>query len=668
MKTLKLRDDGRRTDGRPSLVTRHSSLVATPVVRRLSSVVLLLLLTTLAAPASAFAQERVFHMEQYNAEVSVNSDGSLDVTETLVYVFDQGSFRRGSRDIPLDRTDGITNVSVTEVLNGQEIPYRETGYDPDDSTSGVARTFGTKTEGGSLYVRWIYGPTSNTSRTFRLSYHVNGAVRVYDDRDEVDWYAIPPDWGSTINSSLVVVNLPAGVDAGNLPAEDIASSPPIGASPQGNRIVWTLLNPNEGLEVGVQLPKGVLQAQKPGWQEWQDTKERFQPAIDLALLLVGLLLLVGGVLWSIMTWYRHGRDTPVKLYSDYITDPPSNLPPGLVGTLLDESADVRDVISTVVDQGRKGNLTMREVESGGVLGMFTNKDFEYTQTGEKVDFRFEEMVLNAIFKHGNPVRLSELKNSFYTSLPPIYDEMYRSVVALKYFPESPKAVRNRNIGIGVGFLILAFILGFGAFILADLVSWFLILIPIAIGAIGIVRLATAHIMPRKTNFGAEEATKWKAFSRYLQEMQRYTDVQAAADKFQLYLPYAVALGVERQLIRHFESVPSAMPAWYGPYGYHPYGYYPYPVGTSVGQAGSSGTGGAGPMPSFDPGGAMQGMSDSMAGAMQGMSDSFASMVNSASNIMTSQPSSSGSGSSGGWGGGGGSFGGGGGGGGGGGAD
>ena len=78
------------------------------------------------------------------------------------------------------------------------------------------------------------------------------------------------------------------------------------------------------------------------------------------------------------------------------------------------------VIATVVDQGRKGNLTMQETESGGIGGLFKAKDFQYAQVGNKVDYRFEEMTLNAIFKHGNPVLLSDLKNSFYSDLPPIY--------------------------------------------------------------------------------------------------------------------------------------------------------------------------------------------------------------------------------------------------------
>src|SRR5687768_18161404 len=52
----------------------------------------------------------------------------------------------------------------------------------------------------------------------------------------------------------------------------------------------------------------------------------------------------------------------------------------------DESADVRDVIATVVDQGRKGNLVIRETGTGG---LFSSKDFQYEQTGNNIAYRFE---------------------------------------------------------------------------------------------------------------------------------------------------------------------------------------------------------------------------------------------------------------------------------------
>ncbi|HEX8597983.1 MAG TPA: DUF2207 domain-containing protein [Chloroflexia bacterium] len=626
------------------------------------------------APNMALAQERQFHMERYDSLIYVNTDGSLDIEETLVYVF-QGQYRRGLRIWETDRLENISDFQVFEVVDGQEVPYDEAGFAPDEpSTSGQPGTFGVE-PGNPTRVRWIYegGPTPSngtTIKTFIIRYRVEGAIRVYSDRDEFDWYAVPPDWQSPINSSRVEVVLPEVADTSVVTTATVPEDAEV--SKQGDTIVYSADGDLEdGFEVGAQIPKGILSATAPRWQGAVDVRERanaemarIRPVIDLAILVLSLLVGVGGVLFVIRRWYLHGRDKPVKLFSDYVAEPPSNLPPGLVGTLLDESADVRDVIATVVDQARKGNLTIQETRSQGFLTQ--SKDFEYRKLGGKVEYRFEEMLLDAVFGGKDVTKLSDLKNTFYTKLPPIYDEMYKSLVALKYFPENPKAVRNRNMGSGCGIAVLGGLILFGSFALAPSFTVMLPLLGVAIGVVGLVWVFTSTAMPRKTDFGAEESTKWRAFSNYLQQIQKYTDVQAAADKFQQYLPYAVALGIERQLINQFNNVPAAMPPYYAPYGWHPYGYYP--VGTGGPGQQQAGGANAGPMPSFDPGGAMQGMSDSLGGAMQGMADSFTTMVNSASSALTSSPSSSSSGGGGSWGGGGGSFGGGGGGGGGGGAD
>jgi uncharacterized membrane protein len=549
----------------------------------------------------------------------------------------------------------------------------------------VTGTYGTQTSGSLLRIRWIFGNTSNQTRTFLLTYHVDGAIRVYSDRDEFDWYAVPPDWDVPVYASRALATFPSATDTQAWKTTQV----PFNAEVRryDNKIAWTANGSlNNGFEVGAQIPPGILSPIKPNWQDAVDQEEKaaaeaaaaqqaydkgLRPLVELGVLLAGILLAIGGILWNIRRWYTAGRDKPVKLPIDYLTDPPSDLPPGLVGTLLDESADVRDVIATIVDQGKKGNLTIAETQSGGLFGL-GGKDFQYTQTNGRTQYPFEEKVLQALFKKGSPVQLSELKNEFYSSLPPIYTDMYNQLVALKYFPENPASVRTRNSGIGCGIIALGIVIGFLWFVFGETVSQFLIVPAIGVVLVGLIRMAMANAMPRKTDFGAEEAEKWRAFRRYLENIQKYTGVAEAAAKFQQFLPYAVAMGVDQQYIRQFNNVPAnaastMMPIWYIPYGWNPAMYGPgttQSIGGPAAQGAPMGGGG-----NFDIGGAVQGMSNSVGSAIQGLSDSFTSMVNSASSILTSAPSSSGSGGGGGgWGGGGGGFGGGGGGGGGGGAD
>jgi hypothetical protein len=159
-------------------------------------------------------------------------------------------------------------------------------------------------------------------------------------------------------------------------------------------------------------------------------------------------------------------------------------------------------------------------------------------------------------------------------------------------------------------------------------------------------------MPRKTPQGAEEAAKWLAFKRYLQTIEKHGDLEAAKDKFEEFLPYAVAFGLERRLINQFAAVDAPAPSWWGPVFLpgHGYGYGGGVAGQSIGEAGGppgtlAGEGGKTP--------SLAGMSEGIGTSLASMSAGLGAMLSSASTVLTSTPpSSSSSGGGGGWSGGG----------------
>ena len=163
-------------------------------------------------------------------------------------------------------------------------------------------------------------------------------------------------------------------------------------------------------------------------------------------------------------------------------------------------------------------------------------------------------------------------------------------------------------------------------------------------------LVVGRFMPRKTPQGAEEAAKWLAFKRYLKTIEKHGDLEAVKDKFEEFLPYAVAFGLERRLINQFSAVDAPAPTWWGPvympgrgYGYgggmptQPIGKTGGPPGTLAGEKGKA--------PSLDT------MSRGMGTSLASMSAGLGAMLSSASNVLTSTPPSSSS-SGGGWSGGG----------------
>src|SRR5690606_26082375 len=70
-------------------------------------------------------------------------------------------------------------------------------------------------------------------------------------------------------------------------------------------------------------------------------------------------------------------------------------------------------------------------------------------------------------------------------------------------------------------------------------------------------------MPRKTDKGAEAAAMWRAFRRYLQDIEKHRDLGAAGEIFDRYLSYAIAFEIDKGWIRKFSEAGARKPAWLG---------------------------------------------------------------------------------------------------------
>ncbi|HRY91252.1 MAG TPA: DUF2207 domain-containing protein [Candidatus Gracilibacteria bacterium] len=485
-------------------------------------------------------------IQSFDDSINLQTDGGLTVTETLVIDYSRESHRGPIRSIPIRYKDQYSQnfnlrfnlVSVTDE-NGK--PYK---YEVSNDGEYVKIKIGS----ADTYI--------NSVVTYKITYNVKRAIIAHENKDELYWNVNGTESLVPHKNVSATVTLPSAIQPNQI--ETICFTGQFGATGKdcttqvtGNTVTIKAtreLAAFEGLTFGIQFPSGIIN--RPSF---------FEEATWFLTDNWGYLIPLIAFAYLFYVWYTRGRDphtgreTIMPLYT-----PPDKLTPSEVGTIIDESVDMRDITATIVDMAVRGYLKITEKKEKVLF--FNNVDYEF----EKLkDFendatlkQHESQLLKGIFGTASTKKLSSLKNEFYKALPGIKSNIYQELVKEGYFPSDPEAVRNVYYGIG-GFTIFA--LFFFGGVLADINLS--ILAGIAMAAI--LFLIFAKHMPAKTKKGAE--AKWQILG--LEEFIKTAETdrlkfQEKENIFEKLLPYAMTLGIAEKWTNAFKDIVKTPPNWY----------------------------------------------------------------------------------------------------------
>jgi len=542
----------------------------------LGLVSLLILATALVAASPVEAKSARYF--RFDADLVLLDDGSFRVTETQVVSFDGGTFSKGHRDISTVRTGGITDVSVSELIDGNLIAYAQTTA--DELASGVNR-FSVTSNPTTLSIRWSFQSTSDRSRTFVVSYHVSGGLRVYPDEEppnqQIWWTPVSSALTSEtpVEASRVTITLPDAVPLSAVAASSDSEDVPEVLSTDGRVFTWEKNGFGSGQELTVRLQFPVLlpNVVAPDWQSADDANRARQAEsetrnslIHLMMIGAGLLLLGGGVVGLFGVWYTRGRDPHTGLVADFIPQPPDDLSPGLAGTLVDEHANESDIVATLLDLAHRGEISMTDLGLNGPEKRAFGRDYRLELvSASREPAPHEKRMLTSVFganyQAGASTTLTKARDSVIASYPAFKDDLYAELVRIGYFNRSPEETRKRWGRRGfwmTGMAIAAAVIGYVA------LDSFALIPAAALLLLSVVFRPLGKAMPQKSLAGAESAAKWKAFKRYLQEIDRYEKLDESRQIFDKYLAYAVAFGLETSWVNKFAQVNTPVPTWFDP--------------------------------------------------------------------------------------------------------
>lgn len=246
--------------------------------------------------------------------------------------------------------------------------------------------------------------------------------------------------------------------------------------------------------------------------------------------------------------------------------PPKGMRPGLVGTIVDGKAEMRDLSATIVDLAVRGHVHIEAVDTDQARVDDPTKkarDWRVTRVipapADKLS-TFEQNVMASLFTpQWQPSRLasfglaipaaeqdtvsilmSEWVRTRGSQIRALRDSLYNQTVANGWYEKSPE-----HAGFGcLGTLGFVAALGFaGLMVLATPSVWTLLSAGLVVGSSLFLRARLKPRVPR-TALGTAAQIQALGFKKYLATAEASQfKVEEAAGIFSRYLPYAIVFGV-----------------------------------------------------------------------------------------------------------------------------
>lgn len=525
----------------------------------------------------------VYHLDSFSADIFVGSDGLVTIEEQQRLAVDEGVMREGTRTFSLAYLDEFESIQLWE------------GEQAFEAGSGCEYCFSTRTIGGTS--DWIrYDPDGRTveidearagrmtlwwhfpdlvkgeATTFRLRYTLSGLIVQDEAQQRLDWTFSIPGGQQAVENATIQLHLPPDVLAGPVNVAGGIVRP----EADGTQTITHdgPLRPNEEWEINVTLPAGATSGPVPRWQQALEAARGEAQAAQTALArqrlgfgLGGLLLLVGGLLGIGLLWFRWGRDPEVPLVAEYLAEPPSPLPPGIVAYLVDEAPTPKGALASLFHLATLGLLRI-DLKDGVAL---QRNGPESLAEGQRIETATGEVTipghLVTLYNHLAPklpteqvVTLEAIYSEFQKALPLVYAKMGEE--ATEFFAGLPTQARHRWLTVGQGLMLLAGVGGFCFFVSGMGEIGAAALMPlVALLIVGVALIAVSRWMGQRTRVGSEEAARWLAFKRYLLNLKQYGTLESAQAILDRDFAYAVALDAEEVALKEAEALGGQMPIW-----------------------------------------------------------------------------------------------------------
>ena len=465
-------------------------------------------------PIHVFGASKDYYISNIDIKATVDDKGNMQVKETYKYNF-QGSFNGIKRNIKTNGSDGIENIKVN--INDKE--------NVSQSDSEDNNTYKLSESGNSEEIK-IFSKSQDEEKVFNISYTVKNVITKYKDLSELKWVFYKNEDNVKTDNINVSITLPKDITSdvsftGEGPKRGVTDN----IDNKFIKLSLSNMEENEVIGATVHFPVAWVNTSKTIDKTYDDyknslDKEKTKTNIAIAVAVAIGILLIGGSIYRINNKRKKEiakyREDYIFFNGNYYEDIPSDITPALVTTLLDDRLEMKDFLASILYLANKGFIEFEEkIDEDNyeevTFHLVDGVDKSYLLKSEKYLLYW----LNKI-SHNGKIDFIDLKDQASTaSFRDRYNEWSSRVSEDAY----------------------------------DLNMF--------------VHLAGKD---RLTNEYEDERLKWKAFKRYLVDLDDKQGLKKL-DVWQRILPYAISLEVFEMISEHIRKTPGYNDAYNPMYNY-----------------------------------------------------------------------------------------------------
>lgn len=265
------------------------------------------------------------------------------------------------------------------------------------------------------------------------------------------------------------------------------------------------------------------------------------------------------LLFLLLLWRLIGKDTPGTIIARF--RPPEDMPPSEAGFIYDGKLHGKDMTALIYYWAANGNLKIREIE----VAKKKKPDYELIKLHNLPPAArdYEKIFFNGLFKSGNTVKLSSLKDSFYKTYNSARSAFFSFERKAGYYAKGTRGFGKLLVVLG---WLCAVVIAVPLLIYSVVVNDYALSIPAIITAISLI--VFGRIMPRMKGWAQDALDKLMGFREFIRaaETERLkTLIDEDPKYFGLTLPYAIVMGEGDKWADKFEGLMTTPPDWYEGY-------------------------------------------------------------------------------------------------------